>query len=227
MTVVERDLDVGPRISWGAVLAGALVALAIGAMLNLLGVALGASALDPYDMSRGDLKGLAAAGGLWLAISSAIGLFVGAWLAARAHGEWSIRAGGFHSLAVWAVAFAIALVIAGFTGAGFVGPLVRSAAVAPAVMASDAVDSSLLAPPDASGATAMAPSRSDEAVIDRARKATAGAAGWAFFSMLLGLLAALAGGWVAARGMGLRVHIHRPDAAAERVYTSGPGDPRV
>jgi hypothetical protein len=226
MTVVERDVDVGPRISWGAVFAGALVALAIGAMLNLWGVALGASALDPYDMSRGDMKGLAAAGGLWLAISGAIGLFVGAWLAARAHGEWNIRAGGFHSLAVWAVAFAIALVIAGFTGAGFIGPLVRSAAVAPAAMASEAVDSSLLAPPEASNAAPLAPTGEDAALLDRARKATAGAAGWAFFSMLLGLVAALGGGWVAARGMGLRVHIHRPDVVHDRVYTSDPGDPR-
>jgi hypothetical protein len=227
MTVVEHDVDLGPRISWSAVFAGALVAIAIGAMLSLLGVALGASALDPYDMSRGDAKGVAAGAGIWLAISSAIGLFVGAWLAARAHGEWNIRAGGFHSLAVWAVAFVFALVIAGFSGTGFVGALVRGAAAPPAAMATEGMESSLMAPSGTSNAAPLAPTGEDAAMMDRARKATAGAAGWAFLNMLLGLLAALAGGWVAARGMGLRVHIHRPDATHDRVYTSGPGDPRI
>lgn len=226
MTVVEHDVDhYGPRISWGAVIAGALVAIAIGAMLNLLGVALGAAALDPYDMSRGDAKGLAAAGGLWLAISSAIGLFVGAWLAARAHGEWEVRNGGFHSLAVWAAAFIFALVIAGFSGTGFVGALVRGAAAPPASVAAEAMDTSLMAPAGTPNAAPLAPTGEDAAIIDRARKATGSAAGWAFLNMLLGLLAALAGGWVAARGMGLRVHIHRPDATTDRVYTTG--DPRI
>ncbi|WP_431266746.1 hypothetical protein [Dankookia sp. P2] len=35
-----------PRISWGAVLAGGVVAVAVGTMLNILGVAIGASTVD-------------------------------------------------------------------------------------------------------------------------------------------------------------------------------------
>src|SRR5689334_13856442 len=112
MTVVETDVHDRPRISWRSVLAGAVIAIAVGAMLNLLGVAMGAAALDPYDLSRGEAKGLAVAGGVWLALSNAIGLFVGAWIATRAgpHPDpWRLREGGYHSIAVWAVAFLIAI----------------------------------------------------------------------------------------------------------------------
>ena len=37
MTVIETDADLGSRMSWRAVIAGAVIAVAIGAMLNLLG----------------------------------------------------------------------------------------------------------------------------------------------------------------------------------------------
>jgi hypothetical protein len=228
MTVIEREWDQDSRISWKAVFAGAVVALAIGAMLTLLGVALGAAALDPYDMSRGEAKGLAAAAGLWLAVSSAVGLFCGAWLAARVDRDWDLRNDAFQSIAVWAVAFLMALVIAALSGTGFLGPLVRGAAVSPAMMA-ESMDSALIVPPGAPNAAALAASPDAAAAIDHARRATAGAAGWAFFYMLLGLLAALAGGWVAARGVGLRVHIKRTDRRTDedRVYTTSSADPQI
>ena len=137
MTVIDTDAGLGPRLSWRAVLAGAAIAIAIGAMLNLLGVAMGAAALDPYDLTRGEAKGLAVAGGLWLALSNAVGLFVGAWLVSRfgPHPDpWRLTTGALQPLAIWAVAFLAALVIAGFTGTGFMGNLVRGAIQQPAVV---------------------------------------------------------------------------------------------
>ena len=71
-------------ISWRAVLAGALVAAAVGAMLNLLGLALGAAALNPFEMSRADAQGFSIGAGFWMAIANALALFVGAFVASRA-----------------------------------------------------------------------------------------------------------------------------------------------
>ena len=226
MTVVESDADVASRISWRAILAGAVIAVAIGAMLNLLGVAMGAAALDPYDLSRGEAKGMAVAGGVWLAISNAIGLFVGAWIAARAGPQphpWSLRLGGFQGLSVWAVAFLLALAIAGFSGTGFLGTVIRGAAEQPAAVAEAIDDSVAPLPGDAADEAPIAPTAEAAVAVDKSANAASGVAGWGFLNMLLGLIAALAGGWLAAKGprMGARVH------ERDRVYTTSSTDPRI
>ena len=228
MTVIDNDVDLAPRMSWRAVLAGAVIAIAIGAMLNLLGVAMGAAALDPYDLTRGEAKGLAVAGGVWLALSNAVGLFVGAWIASRAgpHPEpWRLRAGAMQPLAIWATAFLLALVVAAFSGTGFMGALVRGSIQQPAA-AAQAMDAAIAPLPGdteaSEDAPAIATAPAAEAAEDAA-DATAGAAGWGFLNMLLGLIAVLAGGWFAARGSnfgGARVE-------RERVYTTSSADPRI
>ncbi len=228
MTVVETDADFGSRISWRAVLAGAVIAVAIGAMLNLLGVAMGAAALDPYDLTRGQAEGLAVAGGVWLAISNAIGLFVGAWIASRAGPQpdpWRLRTSALQPLAIWATAFLLALVIAAFSGTGFMGALVRGGIQQPA-MAAETMDASIAPLPGDTEASEDAPAIATAPAAEAAEEAadaTAGAAGWGFLNMLLGLIAALAGGWFAARGStlgGARVE-------RERVYTTSSADPRI
>jgi hypothetical protein len=228
MTVIETDADLAPRMSWRAVLAGAVIAIAIGAMLNLLGVAMGAAALDPYDLSRGEAKGLAVAGGVWIALSNAIGLFVGAWIASRAgpHPDpWRLRTSALQPLAIWASAFLLALVIAAFSGTGFMGALVRGAVQQPAI-AAEAMDPGIAPLPGDSVASEDAPAIATASAADAAEKAadaTAGTAGWGFLNMLLGLIAALAGGWFAGRGStlgGARVE-------RERVYTTSSADPRI
>ena len=71
-------------VSWKAVLAGAAIAVAVGAMLNLLGMALGAAAINPYDLTRGEAEGFTVGAGIWIAIANALALFVGGFIASRA-----------------------------------------------------------------------------------------------------------------------------------------------
>jgi hypothetical protein len=56
-----------PRISWGAVIAGAVVAVIVGLMLNVLGVAVGASAVDATsgDTPSGTTLASSPASGCW------------------------------------------------------------------------------------------------------------------------------------------------------------------
>lgn len=103
-----------PRISWGAILAGGLVAVAVGTMLNILGLAVGATTLDlarPGASPGASTLGLA--GGIWLLVANLIGLGVGGWVAARLSGTADDTDGELHGLAVWATGFLVSALLVG------------------------------------------------------------------------------------------------------------------
>lgn len=98
--------DTYPRISWGAVLAGAVIALALQLLFAMLGTGIGASVVDPLQPSDGSPSagsfGIGAA--VWWGISSLIALFAGGWIAGRLSGTPRSTEGGMHGLLTWAVA---------------------------------------------------------------------------------------------------------------------------
>jgi hypothetical protein len=95
-----------PRISWGAVFAGGVVAIAVGAMLNVLGAAVGASTIDPATPgATPSASSLGIAGGIWFLVANLIGLAVGGYVAARLSGTSDDTDGVLHGLSVWAVGF--------------------------------------------------------------------------------------------------------------------------
>lgn len=181
-------------ISWPAVVAGAIVAVAVGAMLNLLGVALGASAFNPYDFGGGDASGFTAAAGMWMAFANAIALFVGGAVATRAAKYADHHKGALHGLAVWALAFLLAITIASAAGAGGAAALLGGDArdgevgdtmvnnVAPT---SRVIEGELIAP----AAPLPAP-----VVAEEVADTTAMLALWGFLTMLIGAIAAIFGG---------------------------------
>lgn len=72
---------IGPRLSWGAIIAGVVIALSIQLLLNLLGVGVGASTIDP---GQGDTHGgLAIGAGIWFVVSALLSLLAGGWAASR------------------------------------------------------------------------------------------------------------------------------------------------
>jgi dolichol kinase len=178
-------------VSWSAVLAGAVVAVTVGAMLNLLGVALGAAALNPFDLSRGDAEGFTAGAGVWVAIANALALFVGGFVASRAAKHSDHHRGILNGLAVWALAFLLAILIATSTTAGGLTSVLNGAAErAPAARVADAMVPSAEVGTDASPAI---PAQAREEV-DNAADTTGTVALWAFLTMLLGAVAAILGG---------------------------------
>ncbi|MDB5431818.1 MAG: hypothetical protein JWP35_2934 [Caulobacter sp.] len=186
-------------VSWPAVLAGVAVAIAAGTMLNLLGVALGAAAVDPFDLTRGEAGGFSVLGGVWVAIANAIALFAGGFVASRAAKYADHHRGILHGLTVWAVGFVVAIAIAGSTALGGVTSVLGgpsdSAAPAPAEIAATAVDnaaSQAATPPAARDNLAVAPAA--QPAVNHAVDATGTVALWAFLTMLLGAVGAIAGG---------------------------------
>jgi hypothetical protein len=117
-----------PRISWGAVFAGAVVAVTIGAMLNLLGLAVGFTTIDPAQPGETPAAStLGIAAGAWLLAANLIGLAVGGWTAARLSGTADGTDGTLHGLSVWAVGFLLASLLLGNAVAGVTGTAVRGA----------------------------------------------------------------------------------------------------
>ncbi|WP_270935111.1 hypothetical protein [Falsiroseomonas oryzae] len=117
-----------PRISWGAVLAGGVVAVAVGAMLNVLGLAIGATTVDPAipgESPSGSLLGMV--GGIWLLVANLIGLGIGGWVAARLSGTADDTDGVLHGLSVWAIGYLLSAVLLGNIVAGTANTAFRGA----------------------------------------------------------------------------------------------------
>ena len=208
------------HISWRAVLAGALIAVAVGAMLNLLGVALGAAAIDPYELTRGEAEGFTVGAGVWIAIANAVALFVGGFIASRAASHSDLHKGVLNGLAVWAVSFLLAILIAAATASGSVASSLGGAAEA-APEAAMVVDR--MGPPPAfatpgEGSNLMPavppPARAE---VDQAADSTSAASLWGFLTMLLGAIAAGLGGRYGLRKHAWEAKAGLTDAAAPRV----------
>jgi len=110
-------LRFGWGISWSAVLAGFFLSLVLYLVLTVLGTAIGAGAVDPL----GEQHPLAGAGlgvGIWLAVTTLVSLFFGAFISGRS----APRQGALHGLLSWALmtvagTWLLASLAAGVTGA--------------------------------------------------------------------------------------------------------------
>jgi ElaB/YqjD/DUF883 family membrane-anchored ribosome-binding protein len=85
------------RISWSAIIAGAVLAMVVSLILNLLGTAVGSASIDPLEEGN-PLSGMGTGAGIWLVVSGVISLFIGGWVA----GRLSQREGALHGVLVWA-----------------------------------------------------------------------------------------------------------------------------
>ena len=174
----HEDPYAHPLISWGAVFAGVVVAVAVGAFLNILGLAIGATVANPFRLTDAGAAGLTLGGGLWVVFANAFALQVGAFVAARSARFPDHHKGALIGLTVWGLAFVVAL--AGVGGGTSAGTLLTSAqATVEAAQGDQDVSESDL-----------------KAAADAARKVAAALAWWGAASMALGAVGAVAGGYL-------------------------------
>jgi hypothetical protein len=195
-----------PRISWGAVFAGAVVALGIWAMLYALGLAVGMAVLDPDD--PGTVKSSGIFTGIWGLITPLAALFVGGVVAARCSGVIRRLDGAIHGLVVWGLAtVAGAWLVANLlstlvTGAASVGRTALETGDDVARTdrtAQETVKGSMARAEQASeelrrGMTGTSPPARRDAI--EAAEESGKAFGGMFGALFLGLIASIAGGFV-------------------------------
>ena len=93
------------EVSWGAVLAGVAVALVTQLILNMIGVGIGASIVDP-GAGAGEnpsASGFSIGAGIWWTVSGIVAALAGGFAAGRLAGKPKESTAGWHGLTTWAV----------------------------------------------------------------------------------------------------------------------------
>ncbi len=90
------------RVSWGAILAGAVVALTVHVMLAVLGIAIGASVINPlYEANP--VEGIGTGAGIYFVISAILAVLAGGYVAGALSRIQERRNRTLHGLATWAL----------------------------------------------------------------------------------------------------------------------------
>src|SRR5688572_9946009 len=99
-TVEETRVLLFNRISWGAVLAGVMVALVTQLILNLVGIGIGAASFDPNSNANPSGSTFSIAAGIWWALSGILAALAGGYTAGRLSGQPAETSGSWHGLTV-------------------------------------------------------------------------------------------------------------------------------
>jgi len=94
-----------PRIKWSAVFAGWAVGLSVQMLLTLLGLGIGAWAVDFQDADP--TGGIPLGAGIWTGASMLIAAFIGGYVTARSAGSYLRSDGVYYGIVVWAIPWLI------------------------------------------------------------------------------------------------------------------------
>ena len=114
------------RISWGAVLAGVVVALVTQILLNMLGIGIGAATLDPVAGDSPSAASFSIGAGIWFALSGILAALAGGYAAGRLAGAPNESTAGWHGLTTWALATLIIFYLLTSTLGGILGGTYRT-----------------------------------------------------------------------------------------------------
>lgn len=148
------------KVSWGAVLAGVAVALVTQLILNMIGIGVGASTLDP-GAGAGEnpsAAGFSIGAGIWWTASGVLAALAGGYAAGRLAGQAKESTAGWHGLTTWAMTTLVIFYLLTSTIGGLVGGAFRTVSSAVGGVASTAggavqTAAQAVAPAIASGAT--------------------------------------------------------------------------
>lgn len=109
------------RTSWSAIFAGTMIALAIMVILSTLGLAIGATTLDPGPGPEGSpsITSLGIGAGIWWLLTGLISLLAGGWATGRLAGSRHRTEGFLHGIVTWSLVMLV-VAYASFTAIGAV-----------------------------------------------------------------------------------------------------------
>ncbi|MEW5706461.1 MAG: hypothetical protein AB1743_06650 [Actinomycetota bacterium] len=104
------------RISWGAVFAGVLIAIAAELLLSAIGILIGFGTANVTSVAA--LRNVTVAVGIWTSISAIIALYIGGLVASRLGVVQFTSDGIWHGITVWAVALVLGVLFSVFGVSG-------------------------------------------------------------------------------------------------------------
>ena len=90
------------RISWGAIIAGVVLALAINMLLGMLGLGIGLTTIDPATNGSPSASSLGTGAAIWWVVSGLIATIAAGYVAARLANVFNRKDGVLHGLVAWA-----------------------------------------------------------------------------------------------------------------------------
>jgi hypothetical protein len=114
------------KVSWGAVLAGVMVALVTQLVLNMLGIGIGAATLDPGTGDNPSASSFSIGAGLWFALSGILAALAGGYAAGRLAGKPEESTAGWHGLTTWALTTLVIFYLLTSTVGSILGGAYRS-----------------------------------------------------------------------------------------------------
>ena len=197
------------RVAWGAVLAGVALSLVVQLILNMLGIGIGLSTVDPATGDAPSPEAFSLGAGIWWAVSGIIAAGIGGFAAGRLAGQPKPASAGWHGLTSWAVATLIVAWLLTSAVGNVLGGAMNAVSRAPvnvtSVQAGNAVSSDLAGTPQP---------RSVQAA-DKTADVASTAALVSGIALLLGALAAWFGGRAGAVEPTLTTSGLRPERTAK------------
>jgi len=182
--------------SWGAIIAGVIMALGIWLLLGVLGAAVGLSVLGVTSPGETGM-GMGFGAMIWCVASGLVALFFGGFLAGRFSGLWRRADGLWHGAIMWALAaIAATLMLALLAGTLLPGMTATATGGSPAAVQAGEHQTGAVT---AGGELRKTAEYANGAVVQAAQQAqagglTVGAAWGVFVLLLLGLVSAMLGG---------------------------------
>ena len=114
------------RVSWGAIFAGVVIAIAVQLVLGILGTGIGLSLVDPVEGTTPGAAGFGIGAGIYWLITTVIALGAGGYAAARVAGVHDRFDGLVHGLVVWGVTLILTLYLLTSAVGGIIGGAFRT-----------------------------------------------------------------------------------------------------
>ncbi|MEH3107072.1 MAG: hypothetical protein PGN09_07200 [Sphingomonas fennica] len=114
------------RLSWGAIFAGVVIAIAVQVVLGILGTGIGLSMVDPVEGSTPGAAGFGIGAGIYWLLTTIVALGAGGYAAARVSGAVDRFDSIVHGLVVWGVTLIVTLYLLTSAVGGIIGGAFRT-----------------------------------------------------------------------------------------------------
>jgi hypothetical protein len=109
------------QVAWGAVFAGASMALVMQIILNMIGLGVGLSTLDIAQGDTPSASSMSVGAGIWFVVSGIMAAGLGGYIAGRLSGKASSSTAAYHGLISWAIStlaiiYLLSSAVSGVTG---------------------------------------------------------------------------------------------------------------